>query len=78
MANKITIPRSSEELTMLHNADVLEGITESRESYRKIVRALIAQGVKSLQNGNMVIESIADLERLIKLDLELQKDKFIL
>lgn len=75
---KINVPSNAEELSMIHNAEVLEGISESRESYRKIVRALIGQGVKNLKDGQVVIESVADLERLIKLDLELQRDNMIL
>lgn len=75
---KITIQSNAEELTMLHNAQILEGIEESRGNYRKIIRALIAQGVKNLKDGQVAIESVADLERLIRLDIELQRDNMIL
>lgn len=75
---KITIPDNAEELTMLHNADVLAGIEASRSDYRKLVRALIAQGVQGIKNGKMQINSVDDLERLIKLDLALQRENLLL
>lgn len=70
--------RKFEQSTLLYNADVLDSINSSRDEYRKIIRALIAQGIKNLKDGQLEITSVDDLERLIKLDLELQKDKLIL
>lgn len=63
---------------LLHNADVLEGIRESKANYRKIVRALIGKGVQAMKDGKMEVTSVDELERLMKLDLELQKEDFIL
>ena len=63
---------------LLHNAKILENVQESKDNYRKIVRAFLAKAVQDLKNGKIIISSIADIERLIKLDLELQKDDYLL
>lgn len=64
--------------TLLHNADVLENVRKSKSNYRKIVRALIGKGVQAMKDGKIEVNSVDELERLMKLDLELQKEEFIL
>lgn len=65
-----------QELLLQHELEVMEGILESKEQYRKIVKAGIAQWVKDLQAGHIKMQTVADLERLIELDIKLQKDEF--
>jgi hypothetical protein len=55
--------------------EFFEGILESKGQYRKIVKAGIAQWVKDLQAGDIMMKTVADLERLIELDIRLQKDE---
>lgn len=64
--------------SLLHNAEVLEGIRESKSNYRKIVRALIGKGIQAMKDGQIEVKSVDELERLMKLDLELQKEDYIL
>ncbi|MEC0125333.1 hypothetical protein [Paenibacillus pabuli] len=66
--------RTQDEILMQHELEVAEGILESKEQYRKIVKAAIAQWVKDLQAGNIKMQTVADLERLIELDIKLQRD----
>jgi hypothetical protein len=65
------------ELLLQHDLEVAEGILESKEQYRKIVKASIAQWVKDLQAGQIKMNTVADLEKLIELDIKLQKDDII-
>ncbi|URJ47394.1 hypothetical protein MF628_002027 [Paenibacillus polymyxa] len=53
--------------------EIVEGILESKAQYRKIVKAGIAQWVKDLQAGNIKMQTVQDLDRLIELDIKLQK-----
>lgn len=55
--------------------EIVEGILESKAQYRKIVKAGIAQWVKDLQAGNIKMQTVQDLDRLIELDIKLQKDE---
>ncbi|APB72151.1 hypothetical protein PPYC1_18040 [Paenibacillus polymyxa] len=55
--------------------EIIEGILESKAQYRKIVKAGIAQWVKDLQTGNIKMQTVQDLDRLIELDIKLQKDE---
>ncbi|KAF6581630.1 MULTISPECIES: hypothetical protein [Paenibacillus] len=55
--------------------EIIEGILESKAQYRKIVKAGIAQWVKDLQAGNIKMQTVQDLDRLIELDIKLQKDE---
>lgn len=75
---KKTIISDMDTDTLLHNADVLQDIRESKTNYRKIIRALIGKGVQAMKDGKIEVNSVEELERLMKLDLELQKDEFIL
>ncbi|WP_028590346.1 hypothetical protein [Paenibacillus massiliensis] len=65
----------NDNLLLQHELAVIEGIQESKEQYRKIVKAGIAQWVKDLQAGNIQMQTVADLERLIELDIKLQRDE---
>lgn len=66
--------RTQDEILLQHELEVMEGILESKEQYRKIVKAAIAQWVRDLQAGHIKMQTVADLERLIELDIKLQKD----
>ncbi|WP_063564839.1 hypothetical protein [Paenibacillus sp. O199] len=66
--------RTPSEILLQHELEVAEGILESKEQYRKIVKASIAQWVKDLQAGNIKMQTVQDLERLIELDIKLQQD----
>ncbi|MDQ0658773.1 hypothetical protein QVE09_09540 [Paenibacillus sp. ClWae2A] len=66
--------RTQDEVLLQHELEVAEGILESKEQYRKIVKASIAQWVKDLQAGNIKMQTVQDLERLIELDIKLQQD----
>lgn len=60
-----------------HELAVMEGILESKEQYRKIVKAGIARWVKDFQDGRIeIIKTVDDLKKLIEIDIELQKDEF--
>lgn len=65
----------SDELLQQHEAEVMLGIIESREQYRRIIKAAIARWVKDFQNGQIDIRSVEDLKKLIELDIDLQKDE---
>ncbi|MCL6661764.1 hypothetical protein [Paenibacillus amylolyticus] len=67
--------RTQSEILLQHELEVAEGILESKEQYRKIVKAAIAQWVRDLQAGNIQIQTVQDLERLIELDIKLQQDE---
>lgn len=66
--------RTQDEILLQHELEVAEGILESKEQYRRIVKASIAQWVKDLQAGNIKMQTVQDLERLIELDIKLQQD----
>ncbi|MGQ8967928.1 hypothetical protein [Bacillus subtilis] len=66
-----------ENLLLLHSAELLENISQSKEKYRKIIQAGMAQWVKGLQEGRIKLDTVADLKLLIELDIELQKDEEI-
>ncbi|SEB28032.1 hypothetical protein [Paenibacillus sp. 276b] len=66
--------RTQDEILLQHELEVAEGILESKEQYRKIVKAAIAQWVRDLQAGHIKMQTVQDLERLIELDIKLQQD----
>ncbi|MFD0868783.1 hypothetical protein [Paenibacillus residui] len=65
---------NNEDLLLQHELAVMEGILESKEQYRKIVKAAIARWVKDFQAGHIEIKTVDDLKKLIEIDIELQKD----
>ncbi|UPG81834.1 hypothetical protein MX663_01050 [Bacillus subtilis] len=64
-----------ENLLLLHSAELLENISQSKEKYRKIIQAGIAQWVKDFQSAHIKVNTVDDLKKLIELDIELQKDE---
>lgn len=48
-----------------------ETIVEVKAKYHKIIKAVIGKFVEDFQQGNIKIRSIKDLEKLMRLDLEL-------
>ncbi|MFP3390621.1 hypothetical protein [Brevibacillus sp. SIMBA_040] len=64
----------SDVLLLQHEAEVMEGILESKDQYRKVIKAAIAKWVKDFQSGHIEIKTVDDLKKLIELDIELQKD----
>ena len=65
----------TEELLRKHEVEVLSGILESKEKYRKIVQAAIARWVRDFQDGRIEVRTVDDLRKLIEMDIELQKDE---
>lgn len=73
--NKCSVSNESQdELLLRHQLEQLELIHESKDRYRKIVRAGISKWVKDFQDGHIQINTVDDLKKLIELDIELQKD----
>lgn len=66
----------SEELLLQYEIGIIESINESKEQYRKDVKAAIAKWVKDFQSGHIEIKTVDDLKKLIELDIELQKDDY--
>ncbi|SFF22900.1 hypothetical protein SAMN04487969_11955 [Paenibacillus algorifonticola] len=64
----------NEDLLRRHELETIAGILESKEQYRKIIKAGIARWVRDFQDGNIEIKTVDDLRKLIELDIELQKD----
>nr|WP_082063466.1 hypothetical protein [Anoxybacillus sp. B7M1] len=60
---------------MLHELSKINEYEDAVEKYRKIAQAGIAQWVKDFKSGHIKISSVDDLEKLIKIDLMLQKQK---
>lgn len=71
--NKCSI-NDKENLLLQHEAAVMEGILESRARYRKVVQAGIAKWIADFQKGQIEINTVDDLKKLIELDIELQRD----
>ncbi|MBP2635540.1 MAG: hypothetical protein H6Q72_1447 [Firmicutes bacterium] len=65
---------TKDSLLLQHQAAVIEGISDSKSKYRKIVQAGIARWVSDFQKGAIEIKSVDDLKKLIEIDIELQKD----
>lgn len=65
----------NKDILLQHELAVMEGILESKEQYRKIVKAGIAKWVKDFQDGRIEIKTVDDLKKLIEIDLELQRDE---
>ncbi|USG63996.1 hypothetical protein NDK47_17760 [Brevibacillus ruminantium] len=63
----------SNDLLLQHEVEVVQGILESKEQYRKVVKAAIGKWIKDFQSGHIEIKTVDDLKKLIELDIELQK-----
>lgn len=57
--------RTQDEVLLQHELAVAEGILESKEQYRKIVKAATAQWIKDLQAGNIKMQTVQDMGSLI-------------
>ncbi|WP_270167555.1 hypothetical protein [Paenibacillus sp. SYP-B4298] len=62
------------DLLLQHELEVMQGILESKEQYRRIIKAAVARWVKDFQENRIEINTVDDLRKLIELDIELQKD----
>ena len=58
--------------------EIIEGILESKDRYRKVVQAGIAKWIKDFQAGRIKINTVDDLKKLVELDILLQKESLIL
>lgn len=74
MSNQREDEKLKNDLLMEYEAEMVSGLIDSKERYRKIVNAGIAQWVKDFQNGKIKISTVDDLKKLIEIDLELQRD----
>lgn len=63
----------SDDLLLQHEVEVVQGILESKEQYRKVVKAAIGKWIKDFQSGHIEIKTVDDLKKLIELDIELQR-----
>ncbi|KOS64706.1 hypothetical protein FJQ98_14170 [Lysinibacillus agricola] len=78
MKTRTNVPFECEENSLLllqHEIELTENINESKEKYRKIVQAGIAQWIKDFQSGHIKVNTVDDLKKLIELDIDLQKDE---
>lgn len=64
----------SDQLLLQHEIGLMESILESKEQYRKVVKAAIGKWVKDFQSGHIEIKTVDDLKKLIELDIALQRD----
>jgi hypothetical protein len=67
--------KNNEELLLQHEIEVIQGILDSKAKYRKIVQAGIAHWVKEFQEKRIEIKTIDDLQKLIEMDMELQREE---
>jgi pantothenate synthetase len=75
--NKKTLSEEEKEALLLqHELQQVEAFEESKSKYRKIVNAGIRQWVQDFQDGNIRIDTVDDLKKLVELDLQLQRDEF--
>lgn len=73
--NKCSISIKEDDLLLQHEISMAESINESKERYRKIVQAGIAQWIKDFKGGHIKVSTVDDLKKLIELDLQLLKDE---
>jgi len=64
-----------EELLLQYQIQIQDGLDDSKSKYRKLVQAGIAKWVSDFQKGNIQINSVDDLKKLIELDLDLQREE---
>ncbi|TKI72631.1 hypothetical protein FC756_00780 [Lysinibacillus mangiferihumi] len=72
--NKCSVSIKEDDLLLEHEISMAESINESKERYRNIVQAGIAQWVKDFKDGQIKVSTVDDLKKLIELDIDLQKD----
>lgn len=73
--NKCSVSMKKDDLLLQHEISMAESINESKERYRKIVQAGIAQWIKDFKVGHIKVSTVDDLKKLIELDLQLLKDE---
>lgn len=66
----------SNDVLLQHELEVLQGIAESKEQYRKIIKAAVARWVQDFRDNRIEINTVDDLRKLIELDIELQKEDY--
>ncbi|MFB4260500.1 hypothetical protein ACE106_15260 [Shouchella clausii] len=64
-----------EALLLQADLEKIEAIDESKDKYRKIVGAGIRKWVQDFQAGQIKIQTVDDLKKLVELDLQLQRDE---
>ena len=65
----------------IKDEEILKALSElfsSKDKYRKIIQAGIAQWVKDFQVGRIKIETVDDLKKLIEIDIQLAKEELFL
>ena len=65
----------TEDLLLQHELEVLGELMGSKRKYRKVIQAAIGQWVKDFQSGKIKVNSVDDLNKLIEIDLRLQRDE---
>ncbi|RZG21897.1 hypothetical protein, partial [Klebsiella pneumoniae] len=58
-----------ENLLLLHQAELAEGLNKSIQNYRKITQAGIAQWVRDFKDGHIKLSTVDDLKKLVELEI---------
>ncbi|CAI6221642.1 MULTISPECIES: hypothetical protein [Bacillus subtilis group] len=66
-----------ENLLLLHQAELAEGLNKSIQNYRKITQAGIAQWVRDFKDGHIKLSTVDDLKKLVELEIYLLKHEEI-
>ncbi|MFS1514574.1 hypothetical protein VQL36_19405 [Chengkuizengella sp. SCS-71B] len=56
----------------------IDELQDSNVKYRKVIQAGISKWIKDYQEGRIQINTVADLKKLIEMDIQLQKDELFL
>ena len=48
---------------------VLKPVEEQKEEYRSMIATIFADATKRIESGEIAVQSVEDLEKLVKLDL---------
>ncbi len=71
--DSFTIPENQAELMAKREAEKCIKRAKTREQYRNVVRAGIAQWIDKFKAGEIKIETVSDLRELIEMDLYLEE-----
>lgn len=71
--DNVIIPDNQLELTVKRQAEKYIQRAKTREQYRNVVRAGIAQWIEKFKAGEIKIETVSDLRELIEMDLYLEE-----
>ncbi|CAI6231182.1 hypothetical protein NRS6131_01165 [Bacillus subtilis] len=66
-----------ENLLLLHQAELAEGLNKSIQNYQKITQAGIAQWVRDFKDGHIKLSTVDDLKKLVELEIYLLKHEEI-